>query len=43
MSRLSQAEPCDTLAGARPVQRGGHLLMEGSMASPLEQGGAHLR
>lgn len=43
MSSLSQAEPCDTLAGARPVQRGGQLLMEGSMASPLEKGGAHLR
>lgn len=43
MSRLSQAEPCDTLAGTELPLHRGHLLMEGSAASPLEQGGAHLR
>jgi len=43
MSSLSQAEPCDTLAGARPVQHGGQLLMEGSVVSPLKKGGTHLR
>lgn len=43
MSSLSQADPCDTLAGAGLVRRGGQLLMEGFVASPLEKGGTHLR
>lgn len=43
MSRLSQAEPCDTLGGTEGAQRRGHLLMEDSAVSPLDQGGAHLR